>query len=332
MRVTRNTKTMKLKKNKFVKTLLFTSIISLFYSCEEESSETLNTISTTSPTIQHETFPFTQNVFNGERTSITYNGNEIEVEKADDLFVLEGDIIIQPDSEVQNNTFSSKGTSVGRTTGRWDNNTVYYTIDNDLNNPTRVLDAIQHWEENTSIIFLERTSNQVTDYVTFTTGTGCSSYVGKIGGQQFVYLADACTTGNTIHEIGHVIGLWHEQSRKDRDEFIIIHYDNIAVGTEHNFQTYEEQLSDGEEYTDFFDFESIMMYHPFSFSDNNLPTITTIDGRIDYGYQATHLSEGDLIGINNMYPEIKSEGTNIREIKNPSFSQKRVYKLSLIHI
>ena len=68
------------------------------------------------------------------------------------------------------------------------------------------------------------------------------------------------------------------------------------------------------------------MYHPFSFSDNNLPKITTIDGRIDYGYQATHLSEGDLIEINNMYPEINSEGTNIREIKNPSFSQKRIYK------
>ena len=43
--------------------------------------------------------------------------------------------------------------------------------------------------------------------------------------------------GTIAHEVGHAIGFWHEQSRPDRDVFVMIHEDNITDGKQYNFQT-----------------------------------------------------------------------------------------------
>lgn len=39
-----------------------------------------------------------------------------------------------------------------------------------------------------------------------------------------------------MHELGHVIGLGHEQARSDRDEYVTIDFDNIKDGMAHNFK------------------------------------------------------------------------------------------------
>ncbi|RXG68339.1 hypothetical protein Avbf_06906 [Armadillidium vulgare] len=56
----------------------------------------------------------------------------------------------------------------------------------------------------------------------------CWSYVGRVTGKQQLHLSDRCMVSGIIqHEMLHALGVFHEQSRPDRDEFVIIHHENI---------------------------------------------------------------------------------------------------------
>ena len=223
-----------------------------------------------------------------------FSGQPIEYRRIAGDIVYEGDILLTPE---QINPNAPQPESAGRNTNRWTGGVVYYTIDSNLPSQQRVTDAIAHWQTNTAIRFTPRTTQS--NYVTFRVGSGCSSNIGQVGGRQYINLASGCSTGNTIHEIGHALGLFHEQTRNDRDTFVTINFQNIQAGYENNFAKYSAQGISGTDYGNL-DFGSIMMYGSNSFSSNGQPTIVKKDGST-FNIQRSGLSSGDKAGIDAMY-------------------------------
>ena len=59
----------------------------------------------------------------------------------------------------------------------------------------------------------------------------CWSMIGRSGGVQKLKLGNWCLQlGTTLHELMHAIGFFHEQSREDRDDHVVIYWSNIQSG------------------------------------------------------------------------------------------------------
>jgi hypothetical protein len=131
------------------------------------------------------------------------------------------------------------------------------------------------------------------------TSSGTAANLGSSGTLTKVSFPGHCTTGSTIHEIGHAVGYFHEQTRIDRDDHVTINWNNIALGHSHNFQKYSSATGkDRGEY----DFDSIMHYDSYAFSANGQPTIVKKgDGGLITG-QRVGLSPGDIAAAFAMYP------------------------------
>ncbi|MCJ1676458.1 M12 family metallopeptidase [Streptomyces sp. APSN-46.1] len=257
---------------------------------------------------------------------VSFQGKGVQYAEVDGMAVFEGDIVLGTVREVEDRAargslLESVGVSAvvaGRQL-RWPNATVPFEIDPALPNPQRVTDAIAHWQSRTRIRCVERTpanAAQFPDFVRFVPGGGCSSHVGRRGGMQAITLGTNCTTGNTIHEIGHAVGLWHEQSREDRDQHVTIDFTNVAPDMQHNFV---QHIADGDDLGPY-DFGSVMHYPATAFAiDPNRPTIVPrhpLPEGVVMG-QRTGLSQGDIDGVHMMYAGVQPPPTFKEMPKDP---------------
>lgn len=137
--------------------------------------------------------------------------------------------------------------------------------------------ALRHIEQNTCIRFKENGGGR--DGLRYFRGSGCWSNVGRTGGRQLISIGYGCDSlGIVAHETLHALGLWHEQSRDDRNQFIRIQPARIIRGTEGNFERRTPKTSDnmGQPY----DLGSVMHYGSKAFtSDWNYNTIESVDKR-----------------------------------------------------
>ncbi|KJH46608.1 astacin [Dictyocaulus viviparus] len=161
-----------------------------------------------------------------------------------------------------------------------------------------VLRAIAFWQAETCIDFRPRTNEQ--QFVEFIgNDEGCWSTVGKDDsfGRQVVSIGVGCEHvgldnsfynnfeeahqkriefGVTSHELAHSLGLFHEQSRYDRDATVLFNKNVVSPALFFNFAKIgPKELST---YQLPYDVGSVMHYTPTEFSsDSAVPALLTVD-------------------------------------------------------
>jgi hypothetical protein len=197
----------------------------------------------------------------------------------------------------------------------WPDNTVYYAFhpNTTASNQAAALNAMSLISGVSAVIFIERTTEP--DYVVFTDSSGNNSFIGRIGGPQTINIFNWGTPFVIVHEIMHALGIYHEQSRPDRDTFVQINYANICPNCcgggscDFNFDIVPTATMVGP-----YDFDSVMHYGQCFFSDcfncfADLPNCRTITVQPPYAAtwqnaigQSDHFSDSDILTIQTLYP------------------------------
>jgi len=222
------------------------------------------------------------------------------------LEMLKAALITGSLEDVQASEMSSdepQGNAVINTRYRWPSRIVKYQISsyisrthqtlirNTMNNLQRKLDSCLRFVESNS-------GNRV--YVK-NNKAGCFSAVGYQARTQDLNLANGCmSTGIIEHEFLHAIGIYHHQSRSDRDSYVRIYLGNVPKGQRHNFNKYKSDRVT--HYGIPYDYGSLMHYGGTAFGIGGRTTIQTIDrSKQNVIGQRKGVSASDILMIKKMY-------------------------------
>ena len=202
----------------------------------------------------------------------------------------------------------------------WPTNQIPYLIDPSIKDPSGIIEAINEYNDQTTTQWVPRTNE--TDYVDFayTNVPGLNeSQVGDSGGEHFAYLNNSELTYIVLHEMGHVLGLWHEQTRLDSSQYIIINSQNLLPGAASMWEPGSpDQVRDVGPY----DYSSIMEYNGYIGSANGLPVATELNGTpLPLN---TKLSPEDISTIDMLYPVPAGQAQVARQVSTTATSANQI--------
>jgi hypothetical protein len=228
----------------------------------------------------------------------------LSIQDFDGTYVLEDDIILDPrDVELRDDLEGQQieqGLATVRNGRLWPNGVVYYKFSAALPQylRDRVKDAMAAWERRTTIRFEKAGDRAAYVLIKPFDKPYCRASIGHQDGVTYMWLNDVCTVGLVKHELGHTIGLYHEQSRQDRDDHVKILWDNIKDGFGGNFAKY--RATAGKD-VGAYDIDSLMHYSSRAFSKNGEPTIVRRSDGLPFGGWRTRISDGDARGVDRRY-------------------------------
>jgi len=193
---------------------------------------------------------------------------------------------------------------------RWPKGIIPYRIQSGFSQSqiNTIYAGMQMWMRKTCIKFVPAGSAEAQStghghYITIFSGQGCYSSVGYNHRSHQVSLqARGCTLkGIVAHELGHTIGLHHEQCRPDRDNYVRIFLNNVPSNMRFNFNFVRGTSTFGQKY----DYCSLMHYGATAFGARGAFTIVPKDlnylNVIGRSHTNADLTYSDVTIVNKMY-------------------------------